>query len=51
VKVHVDANERLKADWASTLGNSEFVGQAAIDSQWPAGYSRMTGLDAGKLQK
>ena len=42
VKVYVDANERLKPEWQSALGESEFVGETILETKWPSGYGRMT---------
>ena len=31
LEVHVDVKERLKSDWSSTLGETEFVGETIIN--------------------
>jgi hypothetical protein len=49
VKVHVDAREHLKSDWTATLGETEFVGETVIESQWRKGYGRMTVVEATQL--
>jgi hypothetical protein len=51
LKVHVDAKERLKSDWNSTLGDTELVGETVIESKWPAGYGKMTVIEASQLQR
>jgi hypothetical protein len=50
LKVHVDAKERLKSDWNATLSDSEFVGEAVIESRWPKGYGRMTIVESSQLR-
>jgi len=50
LKVHVDANERLKSDWNAALGAAEFVGETVIESKWPKGYGRMTVLESSQLR-
>jgi hypothetical protein len=51
VKVYVDANERLKREWQSVLGQSEFVGEAIVETKWPSGYGRMTAIPAKQLSR
>jgi hypothetical protein len=49
LKVHVDVEERLKSDWNSTLGDTEFIGETVIESKWAKGYGKMTVVEAGQL--
>ena len=49
LKVHVDVEERLKWDWNSTLGDTEFIGETVIESKWPKGYGKMTVVEASRL--
>ena len=49
VKAYVDVNERLKREWQSTLGDTEFVGETIVETKWPSGYGRMTSIQAKQL--
>ena len=51
LKVHVDVKERLKSDWNATLADTEFVGEAVIETKWPKGYSKMTVVEATRLRR
>jgi hypothetical protein len=51
LKVFVDVEGRLRRDWQDDLGEEEFVGQIAIETNWPVGYGAMTVIDAGRLQR
>jgi len=51
VKVHVDADGKLKKDWKAGLGEADYAGQAEVTSAWPEGYGRMTAVDAAKVTK
>lgn len=51
VKTYVDANERLKREWQSMLGESEYVGEAVLETKWPSGYGRMTSIPAQQLSR
>ncbi len=51
LKVHVDANERLKSDWTATLGEAEFVGETVLQSAWPKGYGQMTVVATSQLRR
>lgn len=42
VKLYIDQAGKLKNDFRTELGDEEFVGQVELESQWPAGYGRMT---------
>ena len=42
VKLYIDQTGKLQKDFRAELGNEEFVGQMEVESQWPAGYGRMT---------
>jgi hypothetical protein len=50
VKVFVDRDERLIKDWTATLGDTDFVGQIAVESDWREGYGAMTTIDAGRVK-
>jgi len=41
-KLYVDRAGKLAKDPFQTLGEADFVGQVEFESQWPAGYGRMT---------
>ena len=49
IKTYVDTNERLKREWESMLGKSEYVGEAVVETKWPSGYNRMTSIQAKQL--
>ena len=51
LKVHVDVKERLKVDWNAMLADTEFVGEAVIETKWPRGYSKMTVVEATRLRR
>ncbi len=51
LKVDVDAKERLKSDWNSTLGDAELVGQTIIESKWPTGYGEMTTVKTSRVKQ
>ena len=51
VKAYVDANERLKREWESALGASDYVGEAIVETKWPSGYGRMTSIQASQLNR
>jgi hypothetical protein len=51
LKVFVDVERRLRRDWQDDLGEKEFVGQTAIETNWPAGYGAMTVIDVDRLQR
>lgn len=51
VRAYLDADGKLAKDWTSDLGASDFVGEAEITTSWPAGYGKMTALDAAKVKK
>jgi hypothetical protein len=51
LKVHVDVKERLKSEWNSTLGDTEFVGETEIESKWPKGYGKMTVVEASQIRR
>jgi hypothetical protein len=51
VKVFVDRTGKLEKDWQANLGPADLVGQAVLQSNWPAGYGQMTPLDAATLRK
>jgi hypothetical protein len=51
VKVYVDTNERLRREWQSSLGESEFVGETILETKWPSGYGRMTTIPAKQLAR
>ena len=42
VKVYVDAKDRLKSDWKSSLGKDDFVGRIEVNAKWTEGYGAMT---------
>jgi hypothetical protein len=51
VKVYVDFDGRLKNDWTAPLGEADFAGEVEVQSDWPAGYGKMTMIDAGRVRK
>jgi hypothetical protein len=44
VKLYIDQTGKLQKDFRAELGDEEFVGQVEVESQWPAGYGRMTAI-------
>lgn len=42
VKLYLDRDSKLQQDYQATLGAADFVGQVEVESQWPAGYGKMT---------
>ena len=51
VRVHVDVTGQLAADWKRPMGDKELVGEVVVDSKWPAGYNRMTEIDAMRVRR
>jgi hypothetical protein len=51
IKTYVDTNERLKREWQSALGESEYVGETVVETKWPSGYGRMTSIQAKQLSR
>ncbi|MFO0930135.1 MAG: hypothetical protein U0736_24440 [Gemmataceae bacterium] len=51
VKVHVDRGGRTGGDWQTGLGPADFVGQVEVTSAWPAGYGKMTTVDAAAVRR
>ena len=51
VKVYVDLKGRLANDWKTVLGESDYVGQAEVTSDWREGYGAMTVIDASRVKK
>ena len=41
-KLYIDQEGKLESDFRYELGEDEFVGQIELESQWPAGYGKMT---------
>ena len=51
VKVYVDADGKLSKDWAATLGEADYAGQAEIRAKWKAGYGTMTTASGADVRK
>ncbi len=51
VRVHVDLQGRLAADWKAALGKAEYVGEKEIEGRLPEGYGSMTVIEAGSLKR
>ena len=51
IKVYVDKDDRLAKDWLAALGQSDFVGQFEVRSNWPSGYGKMTVADGRNVQR
>jgi hypothetical protein len=51
VKVFVDSKGQFAKDWKAVLADSDFVGQAEINSDWREGYGQMTTIDAARVKK
>jgi len=51
IRVHVDAEAVAAREWRRQLGVSEFVGEVAIESNWPKGYGRMTVVEADQVRR
>jgi len=41
-KIYVDQNDKLQKNFNAELGEGDFSGQVQVESQWPAGYGKMT---------
>ncbi len=41
-KLYIDQTNMLQNDFTAELGEGEFVGEVEVESQWPAGYGKMT---------
>ena len=41
-KIYIDQKGKLRKDLTAQLGETEFVGNVVVKSQWPKGYGRMT---------
>jgi hypothetical protein len=42
VKVYVDREGKLAKDENALLGPDDLVGEVEVESNWPAGYGKMT---------
>ncbi|MEZ6060931.1 MAG: hypothetical protein R3C19_11260 [Planctomycetaceae bacterium] len=42
IKLYIDQNGKLAKDYHAILNDEDFVGQVEVDSEWPAGYGKMT---------
>lgn len=42
IKVYIDRHDKLRSDFRDELGEEALVGQVEIESEWPAGYGRMS---------
>ncbi len=51
VKVYVDLQGRLANDWKAVLGESDYVGQAEVTSDWREGYGAMTVIDSSRVKR
>ena len=51
IKAYVDTNERLKREWDSALGISEYAGEAVVETKWPSDYGRMTSIQTEQLTR
>jgi hypothetical protein len=51
VRVYVDVAGRLAKDWTASLDDRDYVGETTLQTAWPAGYGRMTTLDAAGLKR
>ncbi|MBI3840004.1 MAG: hypothetical protein HY288_18945 [Planctomycetia bacterium] len=51
MRVYVDRAGRKARDWQARLGQEDYVGQVEVQSAWPAGYGKMTIVDADRLEK
>ena len=51
LKAYSDADNRLKKDWKSPLGDDDYVGQAQITADWKEGYGAMTAADGKAFKK
>jgi hypothetical protein len=41
-KIYIDHKGKLAKDLTAQLGESEFVGQVVVKTEWTKGYGRMT---------
>ena len=42
VKISIDQTGKLAKDFRAELGPDELIGQVEVESDWPAGYGKMT---------
>ncbi len=42
VKIFIDQTGKLQKNFATELSDADFVGEAEVESRWPAGYGNMT---------
>jgi hypothetical protein len=50
-RIFVDRQERLGQEFPTVLDDRELVGEVVVDSQWPAGYGRMTSVSYQSARK
>ena len=41
-KMYIDQTNKLQDDFTAELGKEDFVGKVELESQWLAGYGKMT---------
>jgi hypothetical protein len=51
VRVFVDGEGRQAKDWKARPADADLAGEAEVRSAWPAGYGKMTAIDASKVGK
>lgn len=51
VRVFVDRDGKLAKDWRAMLDAANFAGSAEVESNWTAGYGRMTAIDASRVTR
>ena len=42
IKIYLDQKGKLQEDFKAELGEAELIGGVEVESQWPAGYGKMT---------
>ena len=51
IKLYIDQEDKLAADYHATLNERDYVGQIEVETQWPAEYGRMTIVEFPPVHK
>jgi hypothetical protein len=51
MKVYLDADDKLAKNWKAELSETDYIGQAVVESKWPTGHGNMTVIDAAIVKK
>ncbi len=50
IKAYRDSKDKLLKNWRAELDESDFAGQAVVESRWPTGYGKMTVVEASRFK-